>query len=207
MQAVALNENRGGPTNFDAYSIMQTPTTANDLTPGSTRIEQGFIGSHSDIGGGYGIPGNNNGAPEGDLSNVAFTWMYDQAKSAGITELGANHYTQVNSPILHDEIAAHSYYFPGRTVQFGNGTVVPESSVKINSVGNPTKVTQGWTKSYITLNHSTQKTLDTTIPSPPCSDHSIVGMVDMKSYGAWLKSIGVNVTSTDPLPSSQLCPQ
>lgn len=206
VQAVALNENRGGVTNFDAYSIMPSPTTPNSTTPGDTRIEQGFIGSHSDIGGGYGTPKTTNGTPSGDLSNVAYTWMYDQAKSAGVTELGANKYSQVNSPILHDEVAAHSYYFNGREIHFGNGTTAQESSVQINSSGTTNKVSQAWTKAYITLNHSYKKIHNVNMPYPPCSnDDSIIGMVDMKSYGAWLKSIGVDITSSDPSPTQQMC--
>jgi hypothetical protein len=212
VQALALNENRGGPTNFNAYSIMPTPTTPNSTTPGATRIEQGFIGSHSDIGGGYGIPGTANDKPEGDLSNVAYTWMYNQAVAAGVTELGKNKYSEVNSPILHDEVTAHIYYFGGRTIQFGDGSVVPETSARINSTGNPNKVTQDWTSSYITLNHW-YRTLPPlrggppdTQTLPPCAnDDSIIGMVDMTTYGAWLKSIGVDITSSNPSPTQQMC--
>ncbi|WP_166636024.1 RHS repeat-associated core domain-containing protein [Halothiobacillus neapolitanus] len=212
VQALALNENRGGPTNFNAYSIMPTPTTPNSTTPGATRIEQGFIGSHSDIGGGYGIPGTTNDKPEGDLSNVAYTWMYNQAKAAGVTELKPNTHTQVNSPILHDEVTAHIYYFGGRTIQFGDGSVVPETSARINSTGNPDKVTQDWTSSYITLNHRYRTVhpphggAPYTQTLPPCpEDASIIGMVDMTTYGAWLKSIGVDITSSNPSPTQQMC--
>ena len=191
VQAVALNENRGGLSNFNAYSIMSSPGSPNT----ANRIEQGFIGSHSDIGGGYGIPGDTTGKTEGDLSNVAFTWMYDQAKNAGVPlkPEGPNLST-VNSPILHDEIAAHWYYTSGRTVTYGNGTTVPETSVAINSAGTPNQVTQAWTQQYITLHNS-----------PCATDSAIVGMVDMKSYGAWLASNGVNLTSSNPSPATQLC--
>ena len=212
VQALALNENRGGPTNFNAYSIMPTPTTPNSTTPGATRIEQGFIGSHSDIGGGYGIPGTTHNEAEGDLSNVAFTWMYNQAKAAGVTELGKNKHSEVNSPILHDEISKHGYFFHGRTIQFGDGSVVPETRVRINSTGNPNKVTQDWTKTYITDNRQI-KTIwpgnggipytEVLLPCP--KDRSIIGMVDMQSYGAWLKSIGVDITSSNPSPTQQMC--
>ncbi len=44
------------------------------------------------------------------------------------------------------------------------------------------------------------------MPYPPCSnDDSIIGMVDMKSYGEWLKSIGVDITSSNPSPTQQMC--
>lgn len=190
---------------------MPTPTTPNSTTPGATLIEQGFIGSHSDIGGGYGVPGTTNDTPEGDLSNVAFTWMYNQAKAAGVTELGKNKYSEVNSPILHDEVAAHIYYTGGRTIQFGDGSVVPEADARINSTGNPDKVTQDWTSSYITLNHRYRTVhphggAPYTQTLPPCpNDASISGMVDMTIYGAWLARIGVQVTSTNPTPTQQMC--
>ena len=38
------------------------------------RLEKGFLGAHSDIGGGY---------KSGDLSNVALMWMIKQAKEKG----------------------------------------------------------------------------------------------------------------------------
>lgn len=70
-QASALNEYRGGIGNFDFRSILSDPTVANS----ATRIEKGFLGSHSDIGGGFGT---------GDLSNVALMWMIEQAANQGI---------------------------------------------------------------------------------------------------------------------------
>ncbi|MBT3017804.1 MAG: DUF2235 domain-containing protein [Candidatus Thiodiazotropha endolucinida] len=52
-----------------------SPATANS----ATRIERGFIGAHSDIGGSY---------AEGDLSDVAFMWMVRQAENAGWRWIG-----------------------------------------------------------------------------------------------------------------------
>ena len=79
-------------------------------------------------------------------------------------------------------------------MQFGNGTKVPETSVAINSAGAPNQVTQAWMQQYITLH-----------PSACANDKAIVGMVDMSTYGAWLTSNGVNVTSSNPSPATQLC--
>jgi len=107
---------------------------------------------------------------------------------------------------MHDKFAIHPFYFKGWEIDFGNGTTVPESSVQINSGGNQKKVSQDWTKAYITLNHSYKKIHNVNMPYPPCSnDDSIIGMVDMKSYRAWLKSIGVDITSSDPSPTQQMC--
>ncbi|OZB83197.1 MAG: hypothetical protein B7X28_02535 [Halothiobacillus sp. 13-55-253] len=215
VQALALNENRGGMANFDAYSIMPGSKAANSTAPDATRIEQGFIGSHSDIGGGYGIPNNDKRTPNGDLSNVAFTWMYNQAKTAGVTELGKNDYDTVNSPILHDMVGTSPLWlpiYPTRTIYYvdENGKVkaqVREDKLNVNGIN------QKWSNQFITRNHGQICTTDEfgqqqcTYTDRPCpqTDNQIVGMVDMKSYEAWLKTIGVNITSSNPSPTSQMC--
>ncbi len=82
--AVALNEHRAL---FPVESIVGGPA-------GGTRIERGFIGAHSDIGGGY---------AEGDLSDVALGWMHAQAALAGVPMFAlTSEYARVSSPLLHD---------------------------------------------------------------------------------------------------------
>ena len=82
--AVALNEHR---TLFPVESIEGAPAAG-------TRIERGFIGAHSDIGGSY---------AEGDLSDVALVWMHAQARSAGVAMLSlTSEFTRVTAPLLHD---------------------------------------------------------------------------------------------------------
>ena len=89
--AVAVNEYR---TLFPLESIEES-----FQNPGfsSNRIERGFIGAHSDIGGGY-TP-----VDGGDLSDVALNWMVRQASSNGVTmkPLEAAQRT-VSNPIVHD---------------------------------------------------------------------------------------------------------
>lgn len=87
--AVALNEHRAA---FDLLSI-QSREHSPDTT--AYREERGFIGAHSDIGGGYSV---------GDLSDIALQWMYKKAVAAGVnmTPLQAEHLI-VSAPILHDE--------------------------------------------------------------------------------------------------------
>ena len=51
-QAVALNEYRGNLVAFPVESILQGQFSPVPV-PGQTRIEMGFLGSHSDIGGGF----------------------------------------------------------------------------------------------------------------------------------------------------------
>ncbi len=82
--AVALNEHR---TLFPVESIEGAPA-------GGTRIERGFIGAHSDIGGSY---------AEGDLSDVALGWMHAQARNAGVRMTAlTSEFARVTSPLLHD---------------------------------------------------------------------------------------------------------
>jgi RHS repeat-associated protein len=82
--AVALNEHR---TLFPVESIEGAPA-------GGARIERGFIGAHSDIGGSY---------AEGDLSDVALGWMHAQARNAGVRMLAlTSEFARVTSPLLHD---------------------------------------------------------------------------------------------------------
>lgn len=113
--AVAVNEHR---TDFAGVSIHDAPTTANS----ATRIERGFIGAHSDIGGGY---------AEGDLSDVAFMWMVQQAENAGeemnrdvIEDEG---WHEVTNPIVHDSVdvcPAWPICFdgPDREFMYANGS-------------------------------------------------------------------------------------
>ncbi|MCM8885189.1 MAG: DUF2235 domain-containing protein [Candidatus Thiodiazotropha sp.] len=68
----------------------------------SNRVEQSFLGAHSDIGGGY----NRNDqsvAQNGDLSDITLQWMRNQAEGAGVEmgELSTEHRT-ISNPTLHD---------------------------------------------------------------------------------------------------------
>lgn len=87
--AVALNEHRAA---FDLISIQNSEHSPNTT---AYREERGFIGGHSDIGGGYST---------GDLSDIALQWMYTKAVAAGVrmTPLGSEQLT-INAPIIHDE--------------------------------------------------------------------------------------------------------
>lgn len=110
--AIADNETRA---NFNALSIYTSEADANvnntdrtaiakNLAKGeNVRIEQGFLGVHSDIGGGYN---------DGDLSNVALMWMIDQARNMGVKfddsdsgAIKARGYNVVSNPIVHDSTA------------------------------------------------------------------------------------------------------
>jgi len=88
-QAMALNEYRGGAVAFPMESIRGAPTPIN-----ATRIERGFLGAHSDIGGGY---------PDGNLAKVALNWMVEQANLAGV-KMGdeSTLHTMIANPVIHD---------------------------------------------------------------------------------------------------------
>lgn len=105
--AVAVNDHRDG---FKAQSIYNNATDAQSKDGKSykpnqtglrqqtnTRIERGFMGAHSDVGGGY---------SDGDLSDVSLMWMIDQAKKAGIifsdALINKREYNVVSNPIVHD---------------------------------------------------------------------------------------------------------
>lgn len=92
--AISVNENRWI---FDAISVHDSP----GQTSGN-KVEKGFIGAHADIGGGY---------RNSDLSNVAFMWIVEQAKRAGLSNsvinnarITARGWDQVRRPIVNDEV-------------------------------------------------------------------------------------------------------
>lgn len=173
VHAVALNEHRGAATHFDGRSIFNAPSTPNT----ANRIEEGFVGSHADIGGGYGT---------GDLSDAALMWIIQRAKSQGIkfvdktiTDAGWNNIT---SPILHDK-SKNNQYRPGdpvaydRQFVYGNAKSVNQADAAVG--GNNT----AWTRSFVSYYPRT------------CGQNGneAVGQVDMSKYSAWLATQGVSM--------------
>lgn len=86
-QAVALNEYRAL---YPLESIM-----GGAVATGQTLVERGFIGAHSDIGGG--LP-----SAEGDLYKVALVWMIEQARAAGVN-MGEPDRSVSSAPLVHDQ--------------------------------------------------------------------------------------------------------
>ncbi|HQN12047.1 MAG TPA: DUF2235 domain-containing protein [Quisquiliibacterium sp.] len=154
--AVALNEHR---TLFPAESIL-------GAAGGGTRVERGFVGAHSDVGGGY---------AEGDLSDVALTWMHAQARTAGVRmEALPERFLQVSNPLLHDSglMAAGD-----REVRYRNPS--------------------GWTYANVLqraapipgLRWRDTAQFITRFPEPQpdaYGEDTLVGRVDMAGYGRWL---------------------
>jgi RHS repeat-associated protein len=183
-QALALDEHRGGGMNFDGRSIFAAPAVASV----ASRNELGFVGSHADIGGGYGT---------GDLSDVALMWMVQQGKNQGIyfkidviTKAG---WDTVTSPLLHDksgntQTPAYAPQLGDRHVIYGNGTRVWQGKAVIG--GHDT----AWAKRFVS--YYTHECGPDGSPA--------VGLVDMKKYGDWLTSQGVKVQVVAP-SSSYVC--
>jgi RHS repeat-associated protein len=183
VQAVALNEHRGGTTNFDGRSIFNAPSTTNT----TNRIELGFVGSHADIGGGYGT---------GDLSDVTLMWIIQQAKSQGIkfneTTISNNGWDKVTKPILHDKSHNNTQRLGDppsadeRQFIYGNGKKVNQADAIIG--GHNTAWARGFVSYYRTA----------------CGKggNVAVGQVDMASYSAWLltQGISMNHSSLSPTP-------
>lgn len=178
-QAVALNEHRGGWFNFNALSILQQPATSS----GGNRNEMGFIGSHADIGGGYGT---------GDLSDVALMWMIQQAKDQGIKIkaqiVQSNGWDTVSDPVIHDKSAnriepQNTPAAEDRDFAYGNGATVKQAKADIG--GKDTAWAQG----------------NVTYYSQWCgsSGAPAVGVVDMQKYRLWLQGLGVNIALVSPV--------
>lgn len=171
-QAVALNEYRGNVVKFPLESIMGVPVS-NDRT----RIERGFLGSHSDIGGGF---------EQGDLSKVALVWMVDQAKAAGVKMSNPENII-IADPVLHDKSTNLLFGAPDggptvtsedRDVRYMDGTIAKQRQA--NTFG----MSWGDTTPFITYK------------ADPNSIDNISGTVDMNAYLQWLNEHHYDIDMT-----------
>ncbi len=171
-QAMALNEYRDGAVSFPMESIRGAPTPQN-----TTRIERGFLGAHSDIGGSY---------PDGELAKVALVWMIDQANLAGV-QMKEPDRNIIANPVLHDksnnllhgaDTGGPTATSQDRDVRYLNGSVEKQR-----------KTTLGVMSYANTVQFIKYK------PNPNAQDE-IAGTVDMKGYLQWLKEhkYGIDLT-------------
>ena len=125
VHAVAVNENR---ENFHGRSIFDNPDQAQRYANNETRIERGFLGAHSDIGGGY---------KEGDLSDVALIFMIQEASEAGLKFVVPNEYFNITNPIVHDSIGVRQSvvnFMPGREFRWvGKDVKLHEGQLQMSS--------------------------------------------------------------------------
>lgn len=181
--AVAVNEHRGGVSHFDVRSILDAKQSS-----GGTRIEQGFIGAHSDIGGGY---------ASGDLSDVALTWMLNQARGQGIKfverivkDAG---WDTVTLPIIHDS-STNGIWSPHRQPRFAprddNRTIIYTDGTRIQATMDVRLggYTVADTKPLI---HYYSASCG--VPGSPA-----VGLVNMAKYSEWTKKFGLTITFQQP---------
>ncbi|GAB3427935.1 hypothetical protein GCM10027320_05460 [Massilia solisilvae] len=192
-QAVALNEHRGDTTRRLINSVGAFPLESimgATISAGKTRIERGFLGSHADIGGGF-------GANENQLSQVALTWMVNQAKAAGV-QMGDSPFlhTIIANPVLHDKSdnqfsTAGAPLAPGiedRQVHYQNGKTTTQMAM--------TGTGMKWadTQKYISYLPAMVNDKGQKIRFP--SGDFVTGTVDMRGYLDWLNRNGYNINMT-----------
>ena len=171
--AVAVNEYRA------VFPLESIESSYDNRGFGNYRIERGFIGAHSDVGGGYAGAGGDGG----DLSDVALNWMWQQAAAAGVPmrALGADQ-VRVASPILHDESRVAPWVLPGL------GGFSSDRDVRYPNQARPSKTTEpGEGMTYA------QSQSGGYIQYHPYHAGNRAGMVDMKQYGQWLQSQGISI--------------
>lgn len=187
--AVAVNEHRGGLSNFDVRSILGPSQKSAE-----NRIEQGFIGAHSDIGGGY---------ASGDLSDVALMWMLNQARQRGIKIVERTvedaEWNIVTLPILHDSSAnglpgPHSNPMSAprddnRAIVYADGTRI-QATMDVQLGGYSVADTKALINYYRF--------------SCGVAGSLAVGLVDMSKYSEWTKKFGITIAFTQP-PQTIIC--
>jgi RHS repeat-associated protein len=230
-QAVALNEYRSAPAGNDAFwtapqnfnfwnrtrthlpsdnhygGFQLESIGASSTTPGQVRVEQGFIGAHADIGGGY-------GSAENGLSTVALNWMVAQAQVAGVGMLTGNLPTiDMNSPILHDQSNAIRWGNPltavGNVMDSRGNVLTPEDRVvvgatggrtqramtfnNVNPMGTDRSLTNAETHQFIRYwdrDPVTGQQRDTNSITDTVNLRNRTGSVDMQAYMSWLRGHG-----------------
>jgi RHS repeat-associated protein len=172
--AVAMNEYR---SLFPVESIARGQFSAMPV-PGQVRIERGFLGAHSDIGGGF---------ADGDLAKVALVWMVNQANAAGVQmdALTSEQTTIIANPVLHDSSSnLHASTGPAptstsedRVIRFRDGTAPRQRAALVG----------------------TGTGYQDTIPYITYSDNprgNVAGTVDMNEYLQWLNQNGYGINMT-----------
>ena len=172
-QAVALNEYRDL---FPLESIQQQGSYSTAPTPGVTRIERGFVGAHSDIGGGF-------QAAESQLAQVALAWMVKQATLAGV-QMAAPASTVIANPVIHDDSRNNQIRPPGddppgglenRLVRYRDGSTVRQKDM----------VPAGG------MSYPDSEQFITYLPDwDPRRRHLVSGTVEMRGYLDWLNASG-----------------
>ena len=177
-QAYALNEHRA---QFPLRSIQGAA---------APYIEKGFVGSHSDIGGGY---LEKSEEYPGDLSDVALMWMVQQAEKAGIKFTTIDdEFRQVTRPVVHDERNTSPVYGKRYTTPMyaeAHDAVIGNSPADERLVKKLDGTSTTQTKFGMTdpVYGSLMEGMIRRAPGWERRAANCVGAVDMESYRAWLE--------------------
>jgi len=171
-QATALNEYRGGAVSFPLESIRGAPTPQE-----ATRIERGFLGAHSDIGGSY---------PDGDLAKVALVWMIDQANLAGL-KMNEPNRNVIANPVLHDK---SSNLISGAE---GGGPTATSEDRDVRYLDGRVEKQRKMTLDVMSYADTVQFIK---YKANPNTRDEIAGTVDMKGYLQWLNNHGYKINLT-----------
>ncbi|MGO0309009.1 phospholipase effector Tle1 domain-containing protein [Endozoicomonas acroporae] len=181
-QAVALNEHR------DEFSLSSVERDEHNTGSDSKVIEQGFIGAHTDVGGGY---------ADGDLSDAPLQWMFMQAKSAGLSlgELNAEH-VLIDRPVLHDERTADKWVARNFYKDDKDRKIFYENDPDWRPGCRGRAECRNWTPPATRYQKTAPQFPDLNrmiIEDRDDSNGEIRGSVDMAQYQKWLKE-NLNVT-------------
>lgn len=187
-QAVALNEYRGKtlrslPGSVGAFPLesIMDGTYGQPPTSGQVRIERGFLGSHSDIGGGF---------EQRDLSTIALNWMVDQAGKAGL-KMHAAPGVVIANPVLHDK--SDNLYSPtgapaangeDRQIRYRDGSTTTQRAMVASSGMN-------WSDTGELIDYLPRVT-DQDGNVVPHADF-VTGTVKMQDYLNWLNKNDYNI--------------
>ncbi len=137
-------------------------------------VERGFIGDHSDVGGGN---------AEGDLSDVSLVWMTQMAKAMGLPMRDLHPRDRyVTDPRVHNRnySALGDRYVYQRDA---GGRIVRRSMQRRASIGG-----MSWRDTAAFFVPYSRRGIDGS------GQPSIVGTVDLRAYAAWLKaSYGIEI--------------
>ncbi|MBC7414694.1 MAG: DUF2235 domain-containing protein, partial [Herminiimonas sp.] len=196
-QAFALNEHR---------SLFPLRTIQGSSAP---YIEKGFIGAHSDIGGGYMVASEKY---KGDLSDVALMWMVQQAGKAGVKFAAIDErYRLVTNPIVHDERNTSSIYGPrsdqpyyenstglilgSRSVDERNVVTQDGKSISQTQFGGTDPLYGPLMEGLITRPTGWENRLD-----------NCAGAANMSAYRAWLaKNYGLTINAANTEKTASVC--
>ena len=180
-QAVALNEYRDL---FPLESIQQQGSYSTAPPPRVTRIERGFVGAHSDIGGGF-------QAAESQLAQVALAWMVKQATLAGV-QMSTPGSTVIANPVIHDDSRNNQIRPPGedppgglenRLVRYRDGSTVRQKDMVLAGG----------------MSYPDSEQFITYLPDwDPRRRHLVSGTVEMRAYLDWLNANGYDIGNAVP---------